>query len=71
MEPELPTSAKKDGQEARKWDHHYSHYLHQHELYKMNKGKVFVIIMGQCTLASVEEQAQELGIQLRAAAVGR
>jgi hypothetical protein len=25
-EPELPTSAKKDGPEARKWDRDYSHY---------------------------------------------
>jgi hypothetical protein len=59
-EPELPTNAKKDGPEARKWDHDYRHYLHQHELYKLKKGKVFVIIMGQGTLA-VKNRLKSLG----------
>jgi hypothetical protein len=60
VEPELPTSTKKDGPEARKWDCDYSHYLHQRELYNLNKGKVFMIILGQCTLA-VENRLKCLG----------
>jgi hypothetical protein len=60
VEPELPTSVKKDGPEARKWDRDYSHYLHQRELYNLNKGKVFVIILGQCTLA-VKNRLKSLG----------
>jgi len=60
VEPELPNTTKKDGPEARKWDRDYSHYLNQHELYKLNKGKVFVIILGQCTLA-VKNKLKSLG----------
>jgi hypothetical protein len=60
VEPELPTSTKKDSPEARKWDRDYSHYLHQRELYNLNKGKVFVIILGQCTLA-VKNKLKSLG----------
>jgi hypothetical protein len=60
VEPELPTNAKKDGPEIRKWDRDYSHYLHQHELYRLNKGKVFVIILGQFTLA-VKNRLKSLG----------
>jgi hypothetical protein len=59
-EPELPINAKKDAPETRKWDCDYSHYLQQHELYRLNKGKVFVIILGQPVHTSGEEQAQEL-----------
>jgi hypothetical protein len=52
VEPELPINVKKDGPETRnKWYRDYSHYVQQHELYRLNKGKVFVIILGQCTLA--------------------
>jgi hypothetical protein len=61
VEPELPINAKKDGPEARKWDRDYSHYLHRHELYKLNKGKVFVIILGQCTLVAVKNRLKSLG----------
>jgi hypothetical protein len=60
VELELPINAKKDGPETRKWDHNYSHYLQQHELYRLNKGKVFVIILGQCTLA-VKNKLKSLG----------
>jgi hypothetical protein len=60
VEPEIPISAKKDGPEARKWDRDYSPYLHQCELYRLNKGKVFVIILGQCTLA-VKNRLKSLG----------
>lgn len=61
VEPELPNSnARKDGPEARKWDRDYSHYLNKHELYQLNKGKVFVIILGQCTLA-VKNKLKSLG----------
>jgi hypothetical protein len=56
----VPISAKKDGPEARKWDRDYSHYLHQCELYRLNKGKVFVITLGQCTLA-VKNRLKSLG----------
>lgn len=59
-EPELPANAKKDSPEARKWDRDYSHYLHQTETYELNKGKVFVIILGQCTLA-VKNKLKSLG----------
>jgi hypothetical protein len=61
VEPELPISAKKDGPEARKWDRDYSHYLHQSELYRLNKGKVFVIIFGQRTLAVLKNRLKSLG----------
>jgi hypothetical protein len=60
VEPELPTNAKKDGPEARKWDRNYSHYLQQRERYRLSKGKVFVIILGQCTLA-VKNRLKSLG----------
>jgi hypothetical protein len=61
VEPELPINAKKkDGPETRKWDHDYSHHLQQHELYRLNKGKVFMIILGQCTLA-VKNKLKSLG----------
>jgi hypothetical protein len=39
VEPELPTSAKKSGPEARKWDRDYSHYLHQRELLQVEQGQ--------------------------------
>jgi hypothetical protein len=60
VEPELPINAKKDAPETRKWDRDYSHYLQQHELYRLNKGKVFVIILGQCTL-TVKNRLKSLG----------
>jgi hypothetical protein len=60
VEPELPINTKKDGPETRKWDRNYSHYLYQHELYKLNKGKVFMISLGQCTLA-VKNRLKSLG----------
>jgi hypothetical protein len=60
VEPELPINAKKDGRETRKWDRDYSHYLQQRELYRLNKGKVFVIILGQRTLV-VKNRLKSLG----------
>jgi hypothetical protein len=59
-EPELPTNTKKEGPEATEWDRNYSHYLHQRELYNLIKGKVFMIILGQCTLA-VKNRLKSLG----------
>jgi hypothetical protein len=60
VEPELRISTKKDGPETWKWDRDYSHYLHQRELYNLNKGKVFVIILGQCTRA-LKNKLKSLG----------
>jgi hypothetical protein len=72
VEPELlPINAKKDAPETRKWDRDYSYYLQQHELYRLNKGKVFVIILGQCTLA-VKNKLKSLGTDyMQLHAVGR
>ena len=62
-EPEaLPASVKKDSHESRKWDKDYDHYLRQKDIYELNKGKVFVIIKGQCTLA-VKNKLNSLGAE--------
>lgn len=53
-------SVKKDSFEMRAWDRQYDQYLKDTKEYTTNKGKVFIILLGQCDLA-MKTKLESLG----------